>query len=63
MIKWQKKCPIARLEKKLLKNGNIDLNHIKKINQKIISDIKKAIKAAEDAPYAPGNIATENVYL
>ena len=63
LIKWQKKCPIARLEKKLLKNGNMDLNHIKKINQKIISDIKKAIKAAEDAPYAPGNIATENVYL
>ena len=62
LIEWKKKCPIARLEKKLLKNSDIDTASLKKIDQKIISEIEKAIKVAEDAAHAPGNIATENVY-
>ena len=62
LIKWQKKCPISRLEKKILKNKNIDIGHLEKMDKKIISEIEKAVKAAEDAPYAPSKIATENVY-
>ena len=62
LIKWQKKCPISRLEKKILKNKNIDIGHLEKMDKKIISEIKKAVKAAENAPYSSSNIATENVY-
>ncbi len=62
LVKWQKKCPIKRLEKKLLKTDGISKSLLKKIDQEILSEVKKAIKVANDAPYAPDDIATENVY-
>ena len=61
LIKWQKKCPIKRLEKVLL-GIDVIAGQLKKIDEEIGSELNKAIKSAEDAPHAHIAIAAENVY-
>lgn len=62
LVKWQKKCPIKRLQKKLQNSHSISKSTLKKIDQEILFEITRAIQIAEEAPYAPNKTATENVY-
>ncbi len=60
---WEKKDPIARFEKFLLKNGTIDEAFIEKTAKAAEADVAQAIKNAEAAePMPPADSMFDDVY-
>jgi TPP-dependent pyruvate/acetoin dehydrogenase alpha subunit len=59
---WKKKCPLMAFEAHLLKNGIVTHPDLKAINDKILSQVEKAIQYALESPYPQPADALEDVY-
>ncbi len=60
--KWKKRCPLDMLEKKLIKNGALNLRQIEKFKQDIQEDINAAVKFAKESPFPESKEMLRDVY-
>lgn len=63
LANWKAKCPVLRLEKRLLKEGHSTEEELKAIEEAIKKEVAEAVDFAEAAPYAAADVALENVYV
>ena len=63
LANWKAKCPVLRLEKRLLKEGHSTEEELKAIDEAIKKEVAEAVDFAEAAPYAAADVALENVYV
>jgi len=61
-LKWKKKCPIDLLEKKLLKDGTLNLSMINNFKQNIREEINDAVSFAKRSPYPEREEMFSDVY-
>jgi len=59
---WKKKCPIEKLEAKLMEMKVLDKEKIGEIGANIKKELEEAIKFAEDSPYPDVSEVTTDVY-
>lgn len=59
---WKKKCPIARLEQRLLKAGILTRQDIKKIDTEVMAMIEEAVAYAVESPLPAPEDALEDIY-
>ena len=59
---WKQKCPIKRFREKLLKDGILTEEMVKKIDNETRVEVDEAIKFADDAPYPDVGKMLEDVY-
>lgn len=60
--KWMRKCPIARLKKKILEEGVATEAELNKVEKKIEAVIKKAVKFAKESSYPSWELMTKMLY-
>ena len=63
LAQWKAKCPILRLEKRLLKEGHMTEEELLTVDEAIKKEVAEAVAFAEAAPYAAADVAFENVYV
>ncbi len=61
-LKWQKKCPVSVFEKKLIKDGILDLLQIDNFKQDIQAEINDAVSFAKNSPYPESKEMLSDVY-
>ncbi len=59
---WKKKCPIVRLEQRLLKAGILTGQGIKKIDTQVMAMIEEAVTYAVESPLPAPEDALEDIY-
>jgi TPP-dependent pyruvate/acetoin dehydrogenase alpha subunit len=59
---WKKKCPVARLERELLKTGILTAEKIKAMDTEIMARIEDAVTYALESPLPAPEDALENIY-
>jgi TPP-dependent pyruvate/acetoin dehydrogenase alpha subunit len=59
---WKKKCPVARLERELLKTGILTAEKIKAMDTGIMARIEDAVTYALESPLPAPEDALENIY-
>ena len=59
---WAKKCPIAAMEAKLLRQNVLTLSEIGDIQGEILRQVEEAHRFAVESPYPEGQDALEDVY-
>ncbi len=62
LAQWKAKCPLKRLEKRLLKERHTTENELLSVDEAIKKEVAEAVAFAEAAPYAAPDVAYENVY-
>jgi len=62
LAQWKAKCPLERLEKRLLEEGHMTEDELKTVDDAIKKEVTEAVEFAEAAPYAAPDVALENVY-
>lgn len=62
LANWQKRCPIASMERRLLDYGVLSENDLADINTSIIEKIEQAVKYAEESPFPDPEDALQDVY-
>jgi pyruvate dehydrogenase E1 component alpha subunit len=60
---WVKKCPIKRLEEKLIKDNILDQTGIEKVWEKVGKEIDEAVEFAKQSPLPDLNDIFEDVYV
>ena len=50
-LKWKDRCPVCVFEKKLIKEGILNISQIDKLKQKIQAEINAAVNFAKNSPY------------
>ena len=63
LAQWKAKCPVLRLEKRLLKEGHMTEEELLAVDEAIKKEVAAAVAFAEAAPYAAAEVAFENVYV
>jgi len=61
-LKWKKKCPIGLFEKKLIKDGILNLSQIDNFKQNIQAEINDAVSLAKNSPYPESEEMLLDVY-
>jgi pyruvate dehydrogenase E1 component alpha subunit len=61
-LKWQKRCPIMVFEKKLLKDGILNLPQITNFRQEIKAEIDDAVNFAKSSPFPESKEMLLDVY-
>ena len=61
-LKWRERDPITLFEKRLLREGTIDLGHVKEIDEKVNKEIQEAFKFADKSPYPASEEAYTKLY-
>ena len=61
-LRWKKKDPIQKYQKKLLKNNEITEEEIKKIEKNLFKKINQAYEYAESSPYPKPSEAFNYIY-
>jgi acetoin:2,6-dichlorophenolindophenol oxidoreductase subunit alpha len=59
---WKKKCPLEKLERKLLEEGILSNEDRETVNQRVLSLIEDAVKYAVDSPLPDPRDALEDVF-
>ena len=59
---WKKKCPVARLERMLLKDGILTGKDIEAMDSQIMAQIEDAVTYALESPLPAPEDALENIY-
>lgn len=59
---WKQKCPIRRLEQKLIADGVLDETQIDQIEHEISEEIRVALEYADQAPFPEPQELLEGVY-
>ena len=59
---WKKKCPIGHFQEKLLKEGILTEDMIKRIDNETQAEVNAAVKFADEAPYPEIESLHEDVY-
>jgi pyruvate dehydrogenase E1 component alpha subunit len=59
---WMKKCPVAAMERRLLKEGVLSDKEMKDIDDEILARIEEAVKFAVESPFPDPEDALEDVY-
>ena len=59
---WKKKCPIKKLEKKLLDAGILDGKELEKINAHVMTRIEDAVTYAVESPFPDPEEALNDIY-
>jgi TPP-dependent pyruvate/acetoin dehydrogenase alpha subunit len=59
---WKKKCPVARLERMLLKRGVITRPGLEEINNRVMQQIEDAVSFALESPFPAPEDALEDVF-
>jgi pyruvate dehydrogenase E1 component alpha subunit len=59
---WKKKCPITSLEQRLVTAGTLDKEELKKIDNKVLSQVDSAVKYAVESPYPDLEDVTEDIF-
>jgi len=59
---WKKKCPIARLERKMLEEGILIGQEIDEINAQVMSRIEDAVGYALESPFPAPEAALEDIF-
>jgi pyruvate dehydrogenase E1 component alpha subunit len=59
---WKEKCPVARLERKLLKEGILTRQDIEAMDIQLMARIEDAVKYALESPLPAPEDALENIY-
>ena len=62
LAEWKARCPVKRLQKRLLEKGHATREQLKKLDQGIKAEVQEAVAFAESAPYAAADVGLENVY-
>lgn len=62
VAEWKGKCPIARLERKLLEEGLLTQEELAALDRQITSRIAEAIKFADESPWPKPEDALEDVF-
>ena len=60
---WKTKCPVLRLEKKIMEKGHMTEEELNAVYETIKKEVAEAVEFAEAAPYAAADVAFENVYV
>ena len=60
--KWMKQCPIKSFEKKIFLKRLINKNDIKKMKEKINSEINSAFRYAKESPFPNVEILNQHIY-
>jgi len=61
-LKWQKRCPIMVFEKKLLKDGILNLPQVTNFRQEIQTEIDDAVNFAKSSPFPESKEMHSDVY-
>ena len=59
---WKKKCPIARLERRMLEEGTVTRQELEAINSEVMAQIEDAVKYAMESPFPAPEAALEDVF-
>jgi pyruvate dehydrogenase E1 component alpha subunit len=59
---WKKKCPVARMERRLLEAGILTRQEIETMDSQIMAKVEDAIKYAVESPLPEPEDALEDVY-
>jgi TPP-dependent pyruvate/acetoin dehydrogenase alpha subunit len=59
---WKKKCPVARMERRLLEAGILTKNDIEEMDSQILAKIEDAVKYALDSPFPAPEEALDDVF-
>lgn len=62
LAQWKARCPLERLKGRLLAHAGATAEQLQKMDDEIRAEVAQAIEFAEASPYAPGEVAVENVY-
>ncbi|MCZ6849231.1 MAG: thiamine pyrophosphate-dependent dehydrogenase E1 component subunit alpha, partial [Alphaproteobacteria bacterium] len=62
LAEWKARCPVRRLQERLIEKGHATDEQLKKFDQEIQAEVEEAVAFAESAPYAAADVALENVY-
>lgn len=60
---WIEKCPIKRLEKRLITDGVLDRLGQEAINREVMARVEEAVKFAVDSPYPDPKDAMKGVFV
>lgn len=60
---WKKRCPIEKFKSELIEKNILTCSLAKKINDKIDSEIKEAVKFAEESPYPDPQEALDDLFF
>jgi TPP-dependent pyruvate/acetoin dehydrogenase alpha subunit len=61
-VEWQKKCPVKKLEKKLLDEGIMTAEDITLVKEKLSKEINEAVEFAKLSPYPDREELDKNIY-
>jgi TPP-dependent pyruvate/acetoin dehydrogenase alpha subunit len=59
---WKKKCPVARMERRLLEAGILTRHEIEAMDSQVMAQIEDAVKYAVESPFPDPEDALEDVF-
>lgn len=59
---WKKKCPVARMERRLVEAGTLTRQEIETMDNEVMAKVEDAIKYAMESPFPEPEDALEDVY-